>query len=477
MKDLFPGYYSPSKEEFSELWQQCIFIFDTNVLLNFYEYHNQTREEYLQVLEAIQERLWIPHQVALEYHRNRIDRIIQAESKFDSAKKLLDKIIEETTKQLLDNFNSQCFPSEAVQQMIEDVKKVFDTFGDKLVSCKEELIKINGTDYIRDKITDLFREKIGESPANQKELDEIYLEGEQRYKIFRPPGFGDDKKNQDKDNNYIHQNLVFKKAYGDLILWKQILKEVKSKSLTHIIFITGDNKPDWWRREHGKTIGPRPELVEEILEAGASLFHMYTPDNFLRYAKDSLQLEIAEKSIQQVKEVSVSNSWSEPELDADFSRQSSDSDHYDLSNIQGLVAASNYAVNNAVSIASIASAASAASAVSMAAKQLSITNIASPASMIAKQLSVIEMTILTEQQRFIKSLNQVVNNENNRLAQMVKQVAIPNMNHLLISSVNKLVDNNNNNARLSENNVQEDNDSSADSNFSEQAESSEDSSF
>jgi len=360
--------------------------------------------------------------------------------------------------------------------MIEDVKKVFDTFGDKLVSCKEELIKINGTDYIRDRITDLFREKIGESPANQKELDEIYLEGEQRYKIFRPPGFGDDKKNQDKDNNYIHQNLVFKKAYGDLILWKQILKEVKSKSLTHIIFITGDNKPDWWRREHGKTIGPRPELVEEILEAGASLFHMYTPDNFLRYATDYLQLEIAEKSIQQVKEVSVSNSLSEPELDADFSRQSSDSDHYDLSNIQRLVAASNYAVNNAVSIASIASAASAASAVSMAAKQLSITNIASPASMIAKQLSVIDMTGLTEHQRLIKSLNQVVNNENNRLAQMLKQVAIPNMNHLLISSLNKLVDYNNND-RLIENNVQEDNDSSTDSNSSEQAESSEDSSF
>jgi hypothetical protein len=45
MEDLFPGYYSPSDEEFLELWQKCIFIFDTNVLLDFYEHRNETPEE------------------------------------------------------------------------------------------------------------------------------------------------------------------------------------------------------------------------------------------------------------------------------------------------------------------------------------------------------------------------------------------------------------------------------------------------
>ena len=130
--------------------------------------------------------MWIPHQVALEYYENRINRIKQAESKFDSAKKFLYQITEETTKKLFAHFNSQCFPSEAVQKMTEDVKKVFDSFGDKLASGREELIKINGTDYIRDKITDLFQGKIGESPIKQDELNEIYSEGDQRYKICPP---------------------------------------------------------------------------------------------------------------------------------------------------------------------------------------------------------------------------------------------------------------------------------------------------
>jgi hypothetical protein len=325
MKDLFPGYYSPSAEEFLELWQQCTFIFDTNVLLDFYEHRNETREDFFKVLEAIKDRLWIPHQVALEYHENRINRIKQAESNFAEAKKILDseasKILEQKTTQALShNFKSQYFSPEAVQEMRENLKKVFDTFWDKLASCREDLIQIDGSDYIRDKITDLFQEKIGEPPLNQAELDEIYSEGQQRYEIFRPPGFKDQ---QDKslDSHYICKGLAFKKVYGDLILWKQILKQVKSKSLSHVIFITGDNKEDWWRKEHGEIIGARPELVEEILEAGASLFYMYKPDRFLKYAQKYLQLEVKKESIQEVEEISVSNSLSEPESQDDSFRE------------------------------------------------------------------------------------------------------------------------------------------------------------
>lgn len=140
MEDLFPGYYSPSNEKFLELWQKCIFIFDTNVLLDFYEHRNETPEDFLKVLDAIKDRLWIPHQVVLEYHENRINRIKQAESSFTTAKNLLDQ----TTETLSQNFNSQCFPPEIVQEMRENVKKVFDTFWDKLASCREELIQIRG---------------------------------------------------------------------------------------------------------------------------------------------------------------------------------------------------------------------------------------------------------------------------------------------------------------------------------------------
>jgi hypothetical protein len=68
-----------------------------------------------------------------------------------------------------------------------------------------------------------------------------------------PPGFLD--KDKDKNNNcYIHKGLVFKRAYGDLILRKQILKQVNSKPLNHIIFITRDKKTIGGEKNMGKLL-------------------------------------------------------------------------------------------------------------------------------------------------------------------------------------------------------------------------------
>ncbi|MEG4034568.1 PIN-like domain-containing protein [Microcoleus sp. S36b_A4] len=283
-------------------------------------------------VDVIKDRLWIPHQVALEYHENRINRIKQAQSNFDQAKKTWNKT-------LSSNFNSKCFPPEIVKEMRENANKVFDTFWDKLAPGREELIQIDGTDYIRDKITDLFSGKIGESPVNQAELDEIYLEGEQRYTICRPPGFRD----QNKDC-YTHNGLIFQATYGDLILWKQILKHVKSNSLSHVIFITGDNKEDWWRIEGGKHTGRR-ELVEEILNAGAAMFYMYQPDAFLKCSRKYLQLDVKEEFIQQVQEVSLLNNLSEPELQDDSFQELSLAEKY-VRNIESLGRAINIPSSN-----------------------------------------------------------------------------------------------------------------------------------
>jgi hypothetical protein len=240
-----------------------------------------------------------------------------------------------------------------------------------------------------------------------------------------PPGFLDKDKDKDKNNNcYIHKGLVFKRAYGDLILWKQILKQVNSKPLSHIIFITRDNKDDWWRKEHGKTIGARPELTEEILDAGASMFYMYKPERFLKYARKYLQLEVKEESIQQVEEVSVSNSLSEPELRGNFSRQLSAIDGYGLNNIERLVAANNLLINIE---RLVAAANNPLSSIADFAKQLSaaeamrLTNIDKYGFINNRAVA----GIMPEQDRFMASVNQFVENNNRVIAQMVKQAPIP----------------------------------------------------
>ena len=72
MRNLFPSYYGLTDEQYSELWQECIISFDTNVLLNIYRYTPQTRERFFEILRRLGDRIWITHQAAQEYQDDRL---------------------------------------------------------------------------------------------------------------------------------------------------------------------------------------------------------------------------------------------------------------------------------------------------------------------------------------------------------------------------------------------------------------------
>src|ERR1051326_1722089 len=72
MRELFPGYFRPTTEEFKALWASCLFAVDANVLLNLYRYSQATRQELEKALATVQDCLFIPHQAAREFLRNRL---------------------------------------------------------------------------------------------------------------------------------------------------------------------------------------------------------------------------------------------------------------------------------------------------------------------------------------------------------------------------------------------------------------------
>ena len=75
MKTLFAEYYRLSDECIKEIWEESSIVFDTNVLLNLYRYNEDTCREFIKVIKFYKERLWIPYQVGLEFHRRREDII------------------------------------------------------------------------------------------------------------------------------------------------------------------------------------------------------------------------------------------------------------------------------------------------------------------------------------------------------------------------------------------------------------------
>src|SRR5947208_978041 len=65
--DGFEAYRTPTESDYATLLTSGMIVLDTNVLIDLYRYHKQTRDEFLLVLDNIKERLWFPHQVIKEF--------------------------------------------------------------------------------------------------------------------------------------------------------------------------------------------------------------------------------------------------------------------------------------------------------------------------------------------------------------------------------------------------------------------------
>jgi len=179
MKNTFPGYYRPDDEEFKKLWEDCLFIFDTNVLLNLYRYSPETTNEFLEFLDDISDRIWLPHQAGYEYQKNRLGEIANQEKSYDELIKFIDK----TQKDLKESLLSKRHPFlKDANEQIEKLSKIFDDISSKLKEKKDEYVLLNEQDDIRDKITSLFEGKVGAAYSEEK-LGKIYKEGKERYSM------------------------------------------------------------------------------------------------------------------------------------------------------------------------------------------------------------------------------------------------------------------------------------------------------
>lgn len=73
-----------------------------------------------------------------------------------------------------------------------------------------------------------------------------------------------------------------------------------------VIFVTDDDKDDWWQTLKGKTIGLHPELINEITREGeVDRFYAYNTGSFLKYANEQLHTKVTEETIEEVNEVAL----------------------------------------------------------------------------------------------------------------------------------------------------------------------------
>ncbi len=288
MKNLFPGYFKEPKKHVKEVWQSCIFMFDTNVLLNLYRYSDKQRDEFLAILKANNDRVWLPNRVAEEYLSNRLNAIDAQENSYN---KMIDSI--DSLKKDLENSNQHPFISS---KMMKEVARNFDELTKELTENKKVHSDRINEDDVRDRILDIFKGKVG-LPYNDDKLEEIIKNGENRYQKKIPPGY--------KDSNKINDIASLEercKPYGDLIIWFQIIDKAKLDKKP-IVLITNDRKEDWWTIFKGRTIGTRPELIKEFKDETDEEFYMYQPNRFLELAMENLNVEVSEELVKETREI------------------------------------------------------------------------------------------------------------------------------------------------------------------------------
>lgn len=274
MRNMFRAYYRPTTDEVTSMWSSGILILDTNALLNLFRYSSGAREDFFKALAAKSDSVWIPHQVGLEFHRNRISTVNQQNKAFSDIESALGKARDAADAA----FNTyKRHPSLDIKPLRDGFASAIDGLISTLQSSQNrhdiDMVAASTNDGILEEITKLFEGKVGE-PFDAEALTALYKEGADRYEKSVPPGFKDASKPEPG-------------RYGDLVLWKQILQHAGAVNKP-AIFVTDDQKEDWWYTVDSFRHGPRPELVEEYFVASGERIHFMTTDRFLEFARSQI---------------------------------------------------------------------------------------------------------------------------------------------------------------------------------------------
>jgi PIN like domain len=291
MRKQFRGYFSYSPEEIDSIWRDAIFAFDANVLLKIYRYTPATQRRMMSVMTGLGARIWIPYQAALEFCRNRYKVISSQISAYEEARKTISGALNALDNQLSSRFGRHSFIN--YEKISHDLTEAESRILEELDRGKRDHPNLDENDRLLEWLISILDDnKIG-TPFEASKQKEHRNEGERRYKLKIPPGFKDDSDGREN-------------PYGDYYIWQQLLERATEKKCS-VIFVTDDKKDDWWLRLNGQTKGPRPELVQEMLEVSNQMFHMYTSDKFIEYAEKNLGIQRDNDALLEVKNVREHN--------------------------------------------------------------------------------------------------------------------------------------------------------------------------
>lgn len=290
--DDFGAFRTPTTDDFTSVLTHGLVAPDANVLLNLYRYTEQARGDLLRALGAVEDRLWVPHQVLVEFWRNREGTLSEARSSGAQAAEDMAGHAAQAERTLRTWANRVALPEEETDRLRSQLNEVFDDVQETIVKVGEgewqSITHDTSTDPVIAELQPALGGRVG-APLDPRDHDKAITEGMRRVEKRLPPGY------MDKSKEGVG-------AAADYLVWEQILREA---SLRHcdVLFVTADVKEDWWRKEQGFNRGPRPELTEELKARGGGRLFMLTPKQFLEVAAPILEFGLREGSVKDIERV------------------------------------------------------------------------------------------------------------------------------------------------------------------------------
>ncbi|MBB5808964.1 hypothetical protein F4560_008732 [Saccharothrix ecbatanensis] len=285
----FGAYSSVSEEDYSRVLREGILVFDTNALLNLYRYTPTARADFLEALRAVIDRIWIPHQVAEEFWRNRENVIGEARGLSERTADDISSVADIAFEKLQQWAGRISLPNTELDPLRQKISSAFNHVDKEIRRLGEPSDIGDAFDTAKDpvlrELEPILEGRVG--PALSATDHKFALkEAERRMLEKVPPGFKDQGKKTGDPR-------------GDYLVWTQTLRHAV-KQRVDVLFVTGDAKPDWWRIESGERKGPRPELYEEMRSIAGVRLYMSRPDSLLSRISVDHKLSIAHDSVTNV---------------------------------------------------------------------------------------------------------------------------------------------------------------------------------
>lgn len=323
LQTLFPEFYQDKlKSEDLKATKNNIIVFDTNYLLDILRYPTSIATKYLEALDKVSDNLYIPYLVALEFNFQKSNIKKRKKQQIEDYKNLINN----STANLIDNISKielikdtsdkENFTSSLIEKTTQ--------FQTELKNAIDNKIKITITkeeQNIYEKLIKIISNKIGDKYP-QEEIDAIEKEGKIRYSEGIPPGYNDSEKENNGEETRKYDNIKYQTQYGDLIIWKDIIKYSKKQKLaTKVIFITNDGtskkKNDLMYRVGSMTVGPHISLLNELRAESDKELYILSNLNFIKLVSELTDAEINNLKVS----TSLENDLDQKESDISFTQR------------------------------------------------------------------------------------------------------------------------------------------------------------